>query len=168
MNSKMSGRLEIAGSVALAIAAEPIHEAGHAIAVRIVTGIWPEIGFWAVHPTAAFHSNGDILAVLGAGDAAVTIWWGLMLIITYRRPDRKWLLIGPTFVVGLALMNWLAAALLSLFGYGYLGASDAAKFIEVSGLAPAAIAAVLTGIIALIGMAVARIFGSGTHVSPAL
>jgi len=164
----MSGRLEIAGSVALAIAAEPIHEGGHAIAIRIVTGVWPEIGFWAVHPTAAFHSNGDILAVLGAGDAAVTIWWGLMLLVAYRRPDRTWVLVGPTFVVGLALINWLTAAVLSPFGYGHLGASDAAKFIEVSGLAPAIVAAAVTGIIALIGVAVARVFGSRRHVSPAL
>ena len=86
----MSGRLEIAGSVALAIATEPIHEAGHALAVRALTGVWPQIGFWAVHPSAPFHSKGDILAVLIAGDVAVTIWWGLMLLVAYRRPDRTW------------------------------------------------------------------------------
>jgi len=91
-----------------------------------------------------------------------------MLLVAYRRPDRTWVLVGPTFVVGLALINWLTAAVLSPFGYGHLGASDAAKFIEVSGLAPAIVAAAVTGIIALIGVAVARVFGSRRHVSPAL
>jgi hypothetical protein len=30
-----------------------------------------------------------------------------MLVIAYRRPDRKWVLIGPSFMAGLALINWL-------------------------------------------------------------
>jgi hypothetical protein len=59
-------------------------------------------------------------------------------------------------------------AVLSPFGYSHLGTSDAAKFIEVSSLAPAIVAGAVTGIIALVGMAVATVFRSATHVSPAL
>jgi hypothetical protein len=36
---------EILGSVALAIVAEPIHEVGHAVTTRLLTGTWPQIGF---------------------------------------------------------------------------------------------------------------------------
>ena len=67
----MHGWLEIIGGVALAIAAEPIHETGHAAAARLLTGAWPHVSFWAVHPTAPFKSNSAILGVLAAGDAAV-------------------------------------------------------------------------------------------------
>jgi hypothetical protein len=126
LRSKMHGWLEITGGVALAIAAEPIHETGHAAAARLLTGAWPHVSFWAVHPTAPFKSNGAILGVLAAGDAAVMMWWALTLLIGYRRPDQKWMLIGPTFMAGLALVNWLAAAILTPFGYGHVGASDAA------------------------------------------
>jgi hypothetical protein len=166
MSSKLSGWLEIEVSVALAIAAQPIDETGHAIAARMVTGVWPQIGFWAVRPTVPFPLTGDILAAWSAGDVAVTIWWGLMPFIASREPDREWVLIGPTFSVGLALINWLATAVLSPFGYCQLGASDAAKFIEVSGLAPATVATTVTGIIALIVIAIAKIFPLNTQASP--
>jgi hypothetical protein len=166
--SKMSGWLEVAGSVALAIAAEPIHEAGHAVAARCVTGVWPTIGFWAVHPTAPFRSTADMLAVLSAGDLAVLAWWGLMLLIAHRRPERKWILVGPSLVLGLAVMNWFAASILSPFGYGHLGASDAAKFMALSGLAPWTVASVMTGILALMGTSLARVFRSGTQPLPAV
>ena len=43
---------EILAGIALAIAAEAIHEGRLAIATRMPTGVWPEIGFWAVHPTS--------------------------------------------------------------------------------------------------------------------
>ena len=168
MSSTVSGWLEVAGSVLLAIAAEPIHEAGHAAAAWSVTGVWPDIGFWAVHPTVPFRSNADMLVVLGAGDLALIAWWGLMLLIANLRTERRWVLIGPTFVLTLALVNWLATAILSPFGYGHLGASDAAKFMALSGLAPWTVAAAVTGIIALVGMTFARIFRSTGEASPAL
>ncbi len=164
----MSGWLEVAGSVALAIAAEPIHEAGHAVAARCVTGVWPEIGFWAVHPAAPFRSRADMLAVLSAGDLAVLAWWGLMLLFAHRRPERNWMLVGPSLVLGLALINWLAASILSPFGYSHLGASDAAKFLALSGLASWIVAAAVTGMLALAGTCLARVFRSGTPALPAV
>lgn len=53
----MKAWAEILGGIGLAIAAEPIHE-GHAIATRMVTGVWPEIGLWAVtlHPVSRQNS----------------------------------------------------------------------------------------------------------------
>ncbi len=63
----MKAWAEILGGIGLAIAAEPIHEGGHAIATRMMTGVWPEIGLWAVHPTSGFASKVDALIVLAAG-----------------------------------------------------------------------------------------------------
>ena len=134
MTSKLSGGLEIAGGIALAIAAEPIHEAGHAVAARMFTGAWPRFGLWAVHPTGQFESAGAILAVLVAGDAAVIGWWALVYLIARRRPEHRWALIGPTFMAGLALLNWFAVPLLAPFGQSGWGASDAVKFMSISGL----------------------------------
>ncbi len=57
----MKAWAEILGGIGLAIAAEPIHEGGHAIATRVLTGVWPEVGFWAVHPTSGFGSKLDAL-----------------------------------------------------------------------------------------------------------
>ena len=78
--------------------------------------------------------------MLAAGDVAVIMWWALMLLIAWRQPNRIWILIGPTFTAGLALLNWLAASILTPFGYGHLGASDAVKLIAVSGLGASVIA----------------------------
>jgi hypothetical protein len=38
----MKAWAEILIGIALAVAAEPIHEGGHAIATRLLTGVWPE------------------------------------------------------------------------------------------------------------------------------
>jgi hypothetical protein len=67
--------VEILGGIGLAIAAEPIHEGGHAMATRLLTGAWPEVGLWAVHPMSAFGSKLDALIVLACGDLAVLAWW---------------------------------------------------------------------------------------------
>src|SRR3954452_16857429 len=91
------GWLEIGTGVALAISAEPIHELGHAVAVRLTTGAWPKVGFWAVHPTGHFESTAAILAVLAAGEAAVIGWWGLVYVVARAQPHLRWALIGPTF-----------------------------------------------------------------------
>jgi hypothetical protein len=138
--------LEVVGGVGLAIAAQPIHEAGHAVAARLLTGVWPSIGFWAVHPAGHFESISSVLTVLAAGDVAVIVWWAVMLFISRRYPQHKWVLIGPAFITGLALLNWIASAVLAPFGYSHLGASDAAKFVGISGLHPWILAAVLGGI----------------------
>lgn len=158
MNSKLPGWLEIAGGIALAIAAEPIHEAGHAVAARVFTGAWPRFGFWAVHPTKQFESAGTILAVLAAGDAAVIVWWALAYLIARRRPEHTWVLIGPTFMAGLALLNWLAASVFIPFGYERLGASDAVKFLAVSRLRPWQLAAVVTGVVLAVAITTAKQF----------
>jgi hypothetical protein len=142
------GWLEVVGGVGLAVAAEPIHECGHAVAARLLTGLWPEISFWAVHPAGHFESTRAVVTVLAAGDAAVMIWWALMFLIAVRSPRHKWMLIGPTFMVSLALLNWIAAAALTPFGYGHLGASDAVKFIAASGIAWHSIA-IAVGVICL-------------------
>lgn len=131
---KAAGLAGDCGGIALAIAAEPIHEAGHAVVARVFTGAWPRFGFWAVHPTGQFESAGAILAVLVAGDAAVIVWWALAYLIARRWPEHTWALIGPMFMAGLALLNWLAVPLLAPFGRSAWGASDAVKFMSISGL----------------------------------
>jgi len=156
--SKTAAWLEIAGGVALAIAAEPVHECGHAIAARLFTGAWPDVGFWAVHPTAPFASTGAVLGVLAAGDVAVIGWWALVLWLAYRKPSRKWMLIGPTFMTSIALLNWLAAALLAPFGRGDWGASDAMKFLAVSGLPWYAVAFGITAGLAAVSALALRVF----------
>jgi hypothetical protein len=135
MTSKVAAWLEIAGGVALAIAAEPIHEIGHAVAARVLTGSWPRVGLWAVHPTARIQSVESVLGILAAGDLAVIAWWGLAALLAWRHRHRRWMLIGPTFMAGLALLNWFASAVLAPFGHSDWGATDAAKFITISGVA---------------------------------
>ncbi len=50
-------------------------------------------------------------------------------------------------MTGIVLLNWMASALLVPFGHAELGASDAAKFLAVSGIAPWVLA-VAIGVIA--------------------
>lgn len=136
MAVRMRGWLQIGAGVAFAIAAEPIHEIGHAVAARLLTGAWPQIGFWSVHRTAPAKSTSAVLGVLAAGDAAVIAWWAVIFLIAQRSKRQRWMLIGPTFMVGLALLNWATASVLAPFGYGHLGASDAVKFLVALEVAP--------------------------------
>jgi hypothetical protein len=159
-DSGMRGWVEIGAGVALAIAAEPIHELGHAMAVRLTTGAWPEVGFWAVHPTGHFESTAAILAVLAAGEAAVIGWWGLMYVVARARPHLRWALIGPTFMAALGLLNWLAAAILSPIGLGEWGASDAVKFMAVSRLSWILLALVAATLCSTIAVATWRCLAS--------
>lgn len=156
----MRGWVEIGTGVALAIAAEPIHELGHAVAVRLSTGAWPEVGFWAVHPTGHFESTAAVLAVLAAGEAAVIGWWGLVYVVARAQPHLRWALIGPTFMAALGLLNWLAAALLSPFGLGEWGASDAVKFMTVSRLSWILLAFVAATVCSMIAVATRRCLAS--------
>jgi hypothetical protein len=117
---------EILGSVALAIAAEPIHEVGDAVATHVLTGAWPQIGFWAVHPTSGFGTKLDALIVLAVGDLAVLACRAAIFLVIRRRPALKWALIGPSFITAIVLLNWIASALRTPFGRAELGASDAA------------------------------------------
>ena len=56
-------------SVGLAAAAQPIHEAGHAVAVRLFTGVWPRFTLWAVFPPS-IPSEEAALVILAAGESA--------------------------------------------------------------------------------------------------
>jgi hypothetical protein len=152
------GWLEISTGVALAIAAEPIHELGHALAVWLTAGAWPEVGFWAVHPTSHFESTQAVLAVLAAGEAAVIGWWGLVCLIALAQPHLRWALIGPTFTAVLALLNWFAAAVLTPFGYGQWGASDALKFMMISGIGWQKMAVLTTFMCCIVAIVTARCF----------
>ena len=73
-------------SVVLAAAAQPIHEAGHAVAVKLFTGIWPRFTLWAVFPPA-IPSQEAALAILLAGDIAVLLWWLFVVICVRLDPD---------------------------------------------------------------------------------
>lgn len=116
---------EIICGVGLAIAGQPIHEGGHAVASRLLTGLWPQISFWAVYPVGRFESKTAALTVLAAGDIAVVVWWLALFGLVRHYPERKWMLVGPTFMVAIALLNWTTSAALTPFGYGHIGASDA-------------------------------------------
>jgi hypothetical protein len=154
----MKAWAEILGGIGLAIAAEPIHEGGHAIATRIVTGVWPEIGLWAVHPTSGFGSKLDALLVLGAGDLAVLTWWAAIFLLVYHRPQWKWALVGPRLMTAIVLVTWFASAVLMPFGRADLGASDAAKFLAISGVSPWLLAVIIWGIAGITVALVTRYF----------
>lgn len=122
-------------SVALAAAAGPIHEAGHAVAVKLLTGIWPRFTLWAVFPPP-IPSQEAALTILLAGDIAVLLWWLFVVICVRHRPGWKWALIGPSFMAVISLASWFVAAAMSPFGMAHMGASDAAKFLAVSEVNP--------------------------------
>jgi hypothetical protein len=150
--------VEILGGIGLAIAAEPIHEGGHAMATRLLTGAWPEVGLWAVHPTSGFASKLDALIVLASGDLAVLAWWAAIFVLVCRRPEWKWALVGPSLMATIVLISWIAAALLMPLGHADLGASDAAKFLAISGVSPWLLAMILTGITGMAAALVTRSF----------
>lgn len=151
---------EIVGGILLAIAAQPIHEGGHALAAWILTGVWPRIGFWAVYPVNPLQSKRAALLVLAAGDIAVLVWWTLLFVLVRGQPGRKWALVGPSFMLAIVLLNWIASAALFPFGYANVGASDAAKFLMISGVRPWNMAASLIGVAGGIAVAAARYFRS--------
>lgn len=122
-------------SVALTAAAQPIHEAGHGIAIRLFTGVWPRFTLWAVFPPR-IPTQEAALAILAAGDIAVLLWWAVAFVSTRRRPAWKLALIGPSFTAVISMAGWFAAAALSPLGLGTVGASDAATFLAVSGMNP--------------------------------
>ena len=122
-------------SAGLAAAAEPIHEAGHAVAVKLLTGTWPRITLWAVFPPA-IQSSEAAMAILLAGDLAVVLWWLFVMICVRHRPGWQWAMIGPSVMAVISLASWFAAAAMSPFGMAHVGASEAAKFLAVSGVSP--------------------------------
>ncbi len=154
----MKAWAEILGGIGLAIAAEPIHEIGHAIATRMVTSVWPEIGLWAVHPTSGFTSKLDALIVLAAGDLAVLTWWAAIYLLVYHRPQWKWALVGPSLMTAIVLVTWFASAVLMPLGRADLGASDASKFLAISGVSPWMLAVIICGIAVITAVLVTRYF----------
>jgi hypothetical protein len=130
-------------SVALAAVAQPIHEVGHAVAVRVFTGAWPRFTLWAVFPPS-IPTREAALAILAAGDIAVLLWWVVVLAYTRWRPVWKLALVGPSFMTAIAMASWFVAAALTPIGLASVGASDAAKFIAVSGINPVWVALVVS------------------------
>ncbi len=141
-------------SVVLAAAAQPIHEAGHAIAVRVFTGVWPRFTLWAVFPPP-IPSQEAALAILAAGDIAVLLWWVVVFGYTRWRPVWKLAFVGPSFMTAIVMASWFVAAALTPFGLASVGASDAAKFIAVSGMNPVWVA-LLVSVLAVAMAACAR------------
>jgi len=128
------------------------------MATRLLTGVWPEVGLWAVHPTSSFASRLDALLVLTAGDLAVLAWWAAIFVLIRHRPQWKWALVGPSLMAMLVLVSWIASAMLMPFGHVDLGASDAAKFLAISGVSPWLLAMILCGITGIAAALVTRYF----------
>lgn len=142
---------QVVGSIVLALLAQPIHEFGHAVALRASTGVWPRIGPLSVQPLIPVASNAAALLVLAAGDIAVLAWWTSVFVWMRRAREREWALIGTTFVLLVILLEWLTAAVMFPFGRADLGGSDAAKFLRASGLHPWIAAAAVSIAVAVIG-----------------
>lgn len=136
---------QTSGGVLLAIAAQPIHEGGHAMAMRLLTGAWPHVSFWAVYSGSQFQSKLDALIVLAAGDFAVLAWWTAIFLLVYHQPRRKWALVGPTFMLAIVVLNWIVSAALFPFGYSDVGSSDASKFLAISRTGPWSVSVILIG-----------------------
>jgi hypothetical protein len=97
--------------------------------------VWPRFTLWAVFPPA-IPNREAALAILAAGDIAVLLWWAVVLCCTNWRPAWKLTIVGPSFTAVISMASWFAAAAMSPFGRANIGASDAAKFLVVSGINP--------------------------------
>ena len=146
-----TGVKPVVGSVLLAVLAQPIHEFGHAVALWASTGFWPRIGVLSVQPLGSVNTKAAALTVLAAGDFAVLVWWGSVFLWTRRGRQSEWALVGTTFVLFVVLAEWLTAAATFPFGRANLGGSDAAKFLDITGLHPWAAATVVSIAVAVIG-----------------
>ena len=109
-------------------------------------------------PTSGFATKLDALIVLAAGDLAVLAWWGAIFLFVYRRPQWRWASGRAEPDDGYRLATWFASAVLMPFGRADLGASDAAKFLAISGVSPWLLAMVLGGISATGAILVVRYF----------
>lgn len=128
-----TGVKQIVGSVLLAVLAQPMHEFGHAVALRASSGAWPGIGVLSVQPLVPVTTKAAALLVLAAGDLAVLAWWASVFLWMRRDRHRLWAIVGTTFVLFVVLLEWLTAAAMFPFGRASLGGSDAAKFPKSSG-----------------------------------
>ena len=102
--------------------------------------------------------NCDALIVLAAGDLAVLTWWMAIFLFVYRRPQWKWALVGPSLMTAIVLVTWFASAVLTPLGRADLGASDAAKFLAISGVSPWMLAVIICGIAGITAALVTRYF----------
>jgi hypothetical protein len=147
-----TGVKQIVGSVLLAVLAQPMHEFGHAVALRASTGAWPRIGALSVQPLVPVTTKAAALLVLAAGDFAVLVWWTIVFVWMRRGRQREWAIIGTSFVLFVVLLQWLTAALMFPFGRANVGGSDAAKFLQITGLAPWSASAVMVLQVTAIGV----------------
>jgi hypothetical protein len=76
------------------------------------------------------------MAILLAGDLAGLLWWLFVMICVRDRAGWQWVMIGPSFMAVISLASWFVAATMSPFGMAHVGASDAVKFLVVSGVSP--------------------------------
>lgn len=150
-----TGVNQVVGSVVLAVLAQPIHEFGHAVALRASTGVWPQIGVLSVQPLVPVGSKAAALLVVSAGDLGVLAWWTLIFVWMRRRSQREWAIVGTTSVLFVVLLEWMAAAVMFPFGRANLGGSDAAKFLDITGFHPVIAAAAVSVAVALVGVGVA-------------
>ena len=74
-----------------------------------------------------------------------------MLIWARRGRHRDWAIVGISFVLLVVLLEWLTAAVLFPFGRASLGGSDAAKFLDITGLHPWTAAAVVSIAVVVVG-----------------
>ena len=86
---------QVVGSVLLAVLAQPVHEFGHAVALRASTGFWPRIGVLSVEPLAPIATKTAALLVLSAGDLAVLAWWTGVFVCMRRGHRRDWAIVAP-------------------------------------------------------------------------
>ena len=147
-----TGVKQIVGSVLLAVIAQPMHELGHAIALLASTGAWPRIGVLSVQPLVPITTKAAALLVLSAGDFAVLVWWTIVFVWTRRGRQQEWAIIGTSFVLFVVLLEWLTAAVMFPFGRANFGGSDAAKFLQITGLAPSSASAVMVLAVTVIGV----------------
>jgi hypothetical protein len=98
------------------------------------------------------------LLVLASGDLAVLAWWAAIFVLVCRRPEWKWALVGPSLMATIVLISWIAAGMLMPLGHADLGASDAAKFLAISGVSPWLLAMILTGATGMAAALVTRCF----------
>jgi hypothetical protein len=109
-------------------------------------------------PDIRLASRLDALIVLAAGDLSVLAWWVGLFVVVHRHPEWRWALFGPSLMTGIALITWIASAALAPFGRADLGASDAAKFLLLSGMSPWLLAAVLSAVAAAVVVRIVRYF----------
>jgi hypothetical protein len=79
-----TGGKQVFGIVVLAVLSQPLHELGHAMALRALTRFWPRISALSVQPLVPVNTKAAALVVLAAGAFAVLAWWTLIFVWMQR------------------------------------------------------------------------------------